>query len=86
MTGYVLDEGVAVKSLVTEAFSDEAARLLDKGPTPIVPELLFAEPTNAPSAQPVLQPRGAPTRGLPAGRAMKEKGLSGTAQPLLRTP
>ena len=47
MTGYVVDASVAVKWLVTEAFSDEAARLLDKQLTLIAPELLFAEATNA---------------------------------------
>ena len=47
MTGYVVDASVAVKWLVTETFSDEAARLLDKELTLIAPELLFAEATNA---------------------------------------
>jgi predicted nucleic acid-binding protein len=47
MTGYVVDASVAVKWLVIEAFSDEAARLLDKELTLIAPELLFAEATNA---------------------------------------
>jgi predicted nucleic acid-binding protein len=47
MTGYVVDASVAVKWLVTEALSDEAARLLDKEVTLIAPELLFAEATNA---------------------------------------
>jgi predicted nucleic acid-binding protein len=47
MTGYVVDASVAVKWLVTEAFSDEAARLLDESLTLAAPELLFAEATNA---------------------------------------
>ncbi len=47
MSGYVVDASVAVKWLVTEAFSDQAARLLDKELTLIAPELLFAEATNA---------------------------------------
>lgn len=47
MTGYVVDASVAVKWLVTEAFSDQAARLLDGELTLIAPELLFAEASNA---------------------------------------
>jgi predicted nucleic acid-binding protein len=47
MTGYVVDASVAVKWLVTEALSDEAARLPDMELTLIAPELLFAEATNA---------------------------------------
>lgn len=47
MTGYVVDASVAVKWLVTEAFSEQAAQLLDKDLTLIAPELLFAEVTNA---------------------------------------
>lgn len=47
MTGYVVDASVAVKWLVTESFSDQAARLLDKELLLIAPELLFAEATNA---------------------------------------
>jgi predicted nucleic acid-binding protein len=47
MTGYVVDASVAVKWFVTEAFSDQAARLLDAASTLIAPELLFAEVTNA---------------------------------------
>ena len=47
MTGYVVDASVAVKWLVTEAFSAEATRLLDAGLTLIAPELLFAEAANA---------------------------------------
>ena len=47
MTGYVVDASVAVKWLVQEAFSEEAASLLD-GRTPLIaPDLLFAEATNA---------------------------------------
>jgi predicted nucleic acid-binding protein len=47
MTGYVIDASVAVKWLVTEAFSEEAASLLDTDLTLIAPELLFAEAANA---------------------------------------
>jgi predicted nucleic acid-binding protein len=37
MTGYVVDASVAVKWLVTETFSDQAVRLLDKNLTLIAP-------------------------------------------------
>lgn len=47
MSGYVVDASVAVKWLVTEAFSEQAARLLDGERTLIAPELLFAEAGNA---------------------------------------
>lgn len=47
MTGYVVDAGVAVKWLVTEAFSDQAVTLLDAELTLIAPELMFAEAANA---------------------------------------
>ena len=47
MTGYVVDASVAVKWIVEEAFSDQAARLLDEESTLIAPELLFAEAANA---------------------------------------
>lgn len=47
MTAYVVDASVAVKWLVNEIFSDQAAQLLDKELTLIAPELLFAEVTNA---------------------------------------
>jgi len=47
MSGYVVDASVAVKWLVSEAFSDEAARLLDGTARLVAPELLFAEATNA---------------------------------------
>jgi predicted nucleic acid-binding protein len=47
MTGYVVDASVAVKWLVNEAFSEEAASLLDNRTTLIAPELLFAEAANA---------------------------------------
>ena len=47
MTGYVVDASVAVKWLVTEKFSDEAARLLKDGSTLVAPELVFAEAANA---------------------------------------
>jgi predicted nucleic acid-binding protein len=47
MTGYVVDASVAVKWLVQEQHSEEAARLLDPDITLIAPELLFAEASNA---------------------------------------
>ena len=47
MTGYVVDASVVVKWLVREAFSDEAARLLDAGSTFVAPALVFAEAANA---------------------------------------
>lgn len=47
MSGYVVDASVAVKWLVREPFSEQAARLLNDGITLIAPELLFAEAGNA---------------------------------------
>jgi predicted nucleic acid-binding protein len=47
MSRYVVDASVAVKWLVQEPFSDQAARLLTSGHTLVAPELLFAEATNA---------------------------------------
>lgn len=47
MTGYVVDASVAVKWLIAESFSEQAAQLLVKELTLIAPELLFAEATNA---------------------------------------
>ena len=47
MTGYVVDASVAVTWLVSEAFFEEAASLLDNRTTLIAPELLFAEAANA---------------------------------------
>ena len=47
MTGHVVDASVVVKWLVTEKFSDEAARLLKGGSTLVAPELVFAEAANA---------------------------------------
>jgi predicted nucleic acid-binding protein len=47
MTDYVVDAGVAVKWLVGEAYSEEAASLLDGESRLLGPELLFAEVTNA---------------------------------------
>jgi predicted nucleic acid-binding protein len=47
MSGYVVDASVAVKWLVSEAFSEEAASLLASRTTLIAPELLFAEAANA---------------------------------------
>ena len=47
MTGHVVDASVVVKWLVTEEFSDEAARLPEGGSTLAAPELVFAEVANA---------------------------------------
>ena len=47
MKGYVVDASVAVKWLVDEAFSDQAATLLTGEATLVVPELVFAEAANA---------------------------------------
>ena len=47
MTGYVVDASVAVKWLVEEALSDEAAGLLGSDETLVAPPLLFAEAANA---------------------------------------
>lgn len=47
MTGYVVDASVAVKWLVSEEFSEQAATLLDGDLTLVAPELLFAEAANA---------------------------------------
>jgi predicted nucleic acid-binding protein len=47
MSGYLVDASVAVKWLVSEDFSAEAATLLDGRATLIAPDLLFAEATNA---------------------------------------
>jgi len=47
MTGYVVDASVAVKWLVAEAFSEQAAALLDGDLTLAAPELIFAEAGNA---------------------------------------
>ena len=47
MTPLVVDASVAVKWLVSEAFSEEAASLLNNRTTLIAPELLFAEAANA---------------------------------------
>ncbi len=47
MTGYIVDASVAVKWLVTEAYSDTAASLLDPANELVAPELLFAEAANA---------------------------------------
>ena len=51
MRGYVVDASVAVKWLVTEPLSDEAATLLDSGVTLLAPDLLFAEAASALSAK-----------------------------------
>lgn len=47
MTGYVVDASVVVKWLVTEEWSEESSRLLDRGATLIAPALVFAETSNA---------------------------------------
>ena len=47
MTGYVVDASVAVKWLVAEEFSEEAAGLLEDGSTLAAPALIFAEAVNA---------------------------------------
>ena len=47
MSGYVVDASVAVKWLVQEPFSEQAAGLLNDAVTLIAPELLFAEAANA---------------------------------------
>lgn len=47
MTGFVVDASVAVKWLVAEAYSDQAASLLDGELTLIAPELVFAEAASA---------------------------------------
>lgn len=47
MTGYVVDASVAVKWLIAEPLSEEAARLLDGEFTLVAPDLLFAEATSA---------------------------------------
>ena len=51
MRGYVVDASVAVKWLVTEQLSDEAASLLDHGVTLLAPDLLFGEAASALSAK-----------------------------------
>ena len=47
MTGYVVDASIVVKWLVTEEWSEESSRLLDRGATLIAPALVFAEASNA---------------------------------------
>ena len=47
MSGYVIDASVAVKWVVAEEFSDQAAALLDGAEVLCAPELLFAETANA---------------------------------------
>lgn len=47
MTGYVVDASVAVKWLVAEPLSHDAAKLLDLDVTLVAPDLLFAEATSA---------------------------------------
>ncbi len=51
MKGYVVDASVAVKWLVAEPFSEEAAVLLDSGATLVAPDLLFAEATSGLAAK-----------------------------------
>ncbi len=47
MSGFVVDASVAVKWLVDEAYSDEAAGLLDGRNALVAPDLMFAEAVNA---------------------------------------
>lgn len=47
MTGYVVDASVAVKWLIAEPLSEEAASLLDGDTTLVAPDLLFAQATSA---------------------------------------
>ena len=47
MTGWVVDASIVVKWLVTEEWSEESSRLLDRGATLIAPALVFAEASNA---------------------------------------
>ena len=47
MTGFVVDASVAVKWLVAEAYSEQAARLLESDRVLIAPALLYAEAANA---------------------------------------
>lgn len=47
MTGIVVDASVAVKWVITEAFSENAARLLDGSFTLLARDLLYAEVTSA---------------------------------------
>jgi predicted nucleic acid-binding protein len=47
VTGFVVDASVAVKWLVSEAYSEEAARLLESDRVLIAPALLYAEAANA---------------------------------------
>ena len=47
MTGYVVDASIAVKWVVTEQYSDEAASLLESDQRIVAPDLLFAEAANA---------------------------------------
>lgn len=51
MTGYVVDASVAVKWLVAEHLSQEAASLLDSDLTLLAPDLIFAEATSALAAK-----------------------------------
>lgn len=47
MTGFVVDASVAVKWLIDEPLSDQAAQLLEKDIPLAAPELLYAEAANA---------------------------------------
>jgi len=47
VTGIVVDASVAVKWVITEAFSENAARLLEASFSLLAPELLYAETTSA---------------------------------------
>jgi predicted nucleic acid-binding protein len=47
MTGYVIDASVAIKWLIDEPLSEQAARLLDADLPLLAPELIYAEAANA---------------------------------------
>ena len=47
MTGFVVDASVAVKWLITENHSEQAARLLEGDQVLVAPALLYAEAANA---------------------------------------
>lgn len=47
MMGFVVDASVAVKWLIDEPLSDQAAQLLEKNIPLVAPELLYAEAANA---------------------------------------
>jgi predicted nucleic acid-binding protein len=47
MTGFVVDASVAIKWLIDEPLSEQAARLLDADLPLLAPELIYAEAANA---------------------------------------